>query len=176
MQPVYINLDRGPDPAEAPDTDLPIVPAGLDDVPGIYRLLKHYSDRGILLPRPESDIYQSLREFQVVIGDDGVIACCALQIFTRSLGEVRSLAVSPRFAGFGVGRRLVSQIEQQSSEIGLTKLMALTYEVKFFNKLGYDVVEMNVLPEKVWGACINCHKFRNCDEIAVLKTLGTNRA
>ena len=49
--------------------------------------------------------------------------------------------------------------------------MALTYEVRFFNKNGYDVVEMNVLPEKVWGACINCHKFRNCDEIAVLKQI-----
>lgn len=100
-----------------------------------------------------------------------VIACCALQIFTRNLGEIRSLAVVPEYTGFGFGKKLVQQIEDEALRIGLTKLMALTYEVRFFNKNGYDVVEMNVLPEKVWGACINCHKFRNCDEIAVLKQI-----
>ena len=89
----------------------------------------------------------------------------------RQLGEVRSLAVEAEFAGNGLGRRVVSAIETNAHQLGLTKLMALTYEVRFFNKAGFDIVEMSVLPEKVWGACINCHKFRNCDEIAVLKQL-----
>jgi amino-acid N-acetyltransferase len=151
--------------------ELPIQAATLDDVAGIHKLLKHFSDRGILLPRPESDIYHSLREFQVVKLGEKVIACCALQIFTRTLGEVRSLAVAPEYSGFGLGKRLVLSTEQEAHRIGLGKLMALTYEVQFFSRLGFDVVEMNVLPEKVWGACINCHKFRDCDEIAVLKIL-----
>ncbi|MGI9317885.1 MAG: N-acetyltransferase [bacterium] len=153
--------------------ELPIRAATLDDVVGIHRLLKHFSDRGTLLPRPESDIYHSLREFQVVQLGEKIVACCALQIFTRNLGEIRSLAVSPEYAGFGLGKRLVHSAEQDAQQLGLGKLMALTYEVQFFNKLGFDVVEMNVLPEKVWGACINCHKFRNCDEIAVLKILSS---
>ncbi len=157
--------------SQAPLPELPVQAATLDDVTGIHKLLKHFSDRGILLPRPESDIYQSLREFKVIKLGDKVIACCALQIFTRSLGEVRSLAVAPEHSGFGLGKRLVHSMEREALQIGLGKLMALTYEVKFFNRLGFDVVEMNVLPEKVWGACINCHKFRNCDEIAVLKIL-----
>ena len=143
----------------------------MDDVKAIYRLLKQYSDNGVLLPRPESDIYQSIREFIVVESCDAIVACCALQIFTRQLGEVRSLAVSPQFAGQGIGKRLVQQVEKDALNLGLSKLMALTYEVQFFNLNGYEVVEMNVLPEKVWGACINCHKFRNCDEIAVLKQI-----
>ncbi len=146
-------------------------PAVLDDVRSIYQILKHYSDRGLLLPRPESDIYQSIREFVVVENSDRIVACCALQIFTRQLGEVRSLAVMPEYAGAGIGTEIVERIEQEANTIGLTRLMALTYEVKFFSRMGYKVVEMNVLPEKVWGACINCHKFRNCDEIAVLKLL-----
>ncbi len=150
---------------------LSIRPATLDDVKGIYHLLKGYSDRDILLPRPESDIFHSLREFLVVEYEQKVIACGALQIFTSTLGEVRSLAVDPRHSGHQLGRRLVKSIENIARELGLSKLMALTYEVRFFNNAGYDVVEMNVLPEKVWGACINCHKFRNCDEIAVLKHL-----
>jgi len=146
-------------------------PAVLDDVRSIYQILKHYSDRGLLLPRPESDIYQSIREFVVVENQNKIVACCALQIFTRQLGEVRSLAVMPEYAGLGIGTDLVQNIQQEAEKIGLTRLMALTYEVSFFSRMGYKVVEMNVLPEKVWGACINCHKFRNCDEIAVLKQL-----
>lgn len=148
-------------------------PASLDDVRQIYKLLKQYSDRGVLLPRPESDIYQSLREFLVIELDGKIVACAALQIFTHQLGEVRSLAVAPEFAGIGLGSVLVGQIESEAVRIGLTRLMALTYEVRFFDRLGYEVVDMKVLPEKVWGACINCHKFRNCDEIAVLKHLPT---
>ena len=27
------------------------------------------------------------------------------------------------------------------------------------------------LPEKVWGVCVKCYKFNNCDEIAVLREL-----
>ncbi len=154
-------------------TGLPIRSAQLKDVNGIYRLLKDYSDRNILLPRPESDIYQSLREFLVIEYEQSIIACCALQIYTSTMGEVRSLAVHPNYGGKRLGRRLVAKIEQNATRLGLSKLMALTYEVRFFNNAGYDVVPMQVLPEKVWGACINCHKFQNCDEIAVLKHLQT---
>ena len=146
-------------------------PAGLEDVPAIYALLKRYSDDGVLLPRPESDIFNSLRDFYVAECDGRIVACAALMIYTSELGEVRSLAVDPSFMERGLGNRLVQRLEADARALGLSKLMALTYVVGFFEKLGFRVVEMSLLPEKVWGACINCHKFRNCDEIAVLKYL-----
>jgi len=149
--------------------ELTLQPAELDDVPDIFNLLKFYSDRGILLPRPEDDIYNSLRDFYVIHDGTKMVACGALLIYTKELGEVRSLAVDSNYKGLGLGQKLVKRIENDAIELGLIKLMALTYEVAFFQKIGFNVVEMSVLPEKVWGACINCHKFRNCDEIAVLK-------
>ena len=159
----------------APQARYEIRRAQLADVAGIHGLLKHFSDRGVLLPRSESDLYNNVREF-LVIKNRGenhgeVIACGALQIFTRQLGEVRSLAVSTQYGKLGLGHQLVRRIEQDALELGLSRLMALTYAVGFFHKLGFKTVEMKELPEKVWGACINCYKFRNCDEIAVLKTL-----
>lgn len=144
-------------------------PAQLGDVAGIHTLLQQFSAIDILLPRSESDIYNSLRDFYVVTKDARVVACAALLIYTQELGEVRSLAVDPDFMKMGLGLRLVQRLESDAKEIGLIKLMALTYVVEFFEKLGFNVVEMSELPEKVWGACINCHKFQNCDEIAVLK-------
>ncbi len=102
---------------------------------------------------------------------EAIIACGALQIFTRELGEVRSLAVAPGCRQRGLGASLVRRIEAEARQLGLRRLMALTYVVDFFGHLGFAVVPMKTLPEKVWGACINCHKFRHCDEIAVLKYL-----
>ena len=150
---------------------LEVSQAILEDVPGIARLLRFYSEADLLLPRSEGDIYNSLRDFFVVRKDKEIIACGALLIYTKDLGEVRSLAVDLDHQGLGLGWALVSRIEQEARQLGLSKLMALTYVENFFVKMDFEVVEMTVLPEKVWSACINCHKFQNCDEIAVLKYL-----
>ncbi len=150
---------------------LEIQNASLEDVRGIHRLLTLYSDLGVLLPRPESDIFHSLRDFYVIKEHEKVIACAALLIYTRELAEVRSLAVDPEHQKLNLGQRLVGQLESDAKSLGLSKLMALTYVAGFFEKLDFKVVDMSELPEKVWGACINCHKFQNCDEIAVLKHL-----
>lgn len=152
-------------------SELKIRAATLDDAPGIHRLLTYYSDLGVLLPRPESDIFNSLRDFYVVKDEGKVVACVALLIYTSELAEVRSLAVDPDYQLLGIGNRMVKQLELDAERLGLSKLMALTYVVDFFQRLQFNVVEMSELPEKVWGACINCHKFQNCDEIAVLKFL-----
>lgn len=150
----------------------PVEAATLDDVPQIYTLLRDYSTQEVLLPRTEGDIYRSLRDFSVIRNaQKQVLACGSLMIFTAELGEIRSLAVSPESKSMGLGRVIVQQIESQAGSLGLKRLMALTYVEEFFRKLGYHVVDMSELPEKVWGACINCPKFTNCDEIAMVKYL-----
>ncbi|MNC84252.1 acetyltransferase [compost metagenome] len=53
----------------------------------------------------------------------------------------------------------------------IPKVMALTYEVDFFLRNGFEVVEKEIFPEKVWTDCVNCAKQNACDEIAVLKIL-----
>ncbi|MGR3984592.1 MAG: N-acetyltransferase [Gammaproteobacteria bacterium] len=154
-----------------------IRPARLADIAGLHALLAHFSSRGVLLPRSEADLTRNLREFSVLELNGAIIACAALQIFTRDLGEVRSLAVAPQHARRGLGRRLVMRLEREAAGFGLGRLIALTYEAGFFHHLGFRTVAMQTLPEKLWGVCINCPKFRNCDEIAVLKTLpGAPRA
>ncbi len=60
---------------------------------------------------------------------------------------------------------------QEARTIGLKRLMALTYVPVFFHKLGFQTVAMDTLPEKVWGVCVKCYKYNNCDETAVLLEL-----
>jgi len=152
--------------------DQPLVrPAAIGDVPTLHHLLELYAAKGNLLPRTFSELYRHLRDFFVIEIDGNVVACGALEIFTEDLGEVRSLVVDEAHERRGLGRLMVERIVEEARTIGLTRLMALTYVPSFFHKLGFQTVAMDTLPEKVWGVCVKCYKYNQCDETAVLKEL-----
>jgi len=146
-------------------------PAAIGDVPEIHHLLEIYASQGNLLPRTMGELYRHLRDFFVVEIDGRVAACGALEIFTETLGEVRSLVVVDEHKGQGLGRLLVERIIAEARAIGLKRLMALTYVPGFFHKLGFQTVSKDTLPEKVWSVCVKCYKFNHCDEIAVVLDL-----
>jgi amino-acid N-acetyltransferase len=143
-------------------------PAAITDVPQIHELLDEYARMGNLLPRPYSELYRHLRDFFVVEIEGKIVACGALEIFTENLGEVRSLVVGKDYAGRGLGKHIVQRIVDEARQIGLRRIMALTYVPEFFHKLGFRTVPKDTLPEKVWGICVKCYKFNACDETAVL--------
>lgn len=146
-------------------------PAAIGDVPLIHYLVENYAAQGNLLPRPMSELYRHLRDFFVVEVDGRVVGCGALEIFTESLGEIRSLVVDEPHKRHGFGRVLVDRLLEEARVIGLRRIMALTYVPEFFHKLGFETVAKETLPEKVWGICVKCYKFNRCDEIAVLHEL-----
>lgn len=145
--------------------------AAISDVPQIHDLLDVYAQQGNILPRPFSELYRHLRDFFVVEIDGNIAACAALEIFTEDLGEVRSLVVGEKYIGQGIGKLLVQRIVSEADKIGLRRIMALTYVPEFFNKMNFDTVPKDTLPEKIWGICVKCYKFNNCDETAVLLKL-----
>lgn len=158
-------------PVAQPRTDVVLRPARTDDVPAIHALLQEYADRGNLLPRTEDELFHALNDFSVIVQGDQLLSCGALEIFTEDLGEVRSLVVTEKASGQGLGRRMVDHLTALAASKGLRRLMALTYVPEFFHKLGFHSVAKDSLPEKVWGICVKCYKYHHCDEVAVLKQL-----
>lgn len=150
------------------DHKLNLRSASVTDVASIHALLKTYSDQGNLLPRTIEDIETNLADFRVIELAGEIVGCGALELFPNQLGEVRSLAVSRHNTGNGLGSLLVCHLINDARGRGLNRLMALTYAPEFFHKLGFRTVPKATLPEKVWGICVRCYKFYNCDEIAVL--------
>lgn len=153
--------------------------ATTEDISSISNLLEQYSKMGNLLPRTAKDIKENINNFWVIqnldatgtdskISDYETVACGALEQFTEELIEIRSLVVNPTIQGSGLGRILVNELINASRQRGAKRLMALTYSVGFFEKLGFKVVEKDIFPEKIWSICINCYKFKNCDEVAVV--------
>lgn len=153
--------------------DNPILRRALmKDAKQLHTLINDSASRVLMLPRALNQIYGSLRDFQVLSTPEGVIVgCCALTISWDDLGEVRSLAVAQDQQGKGYGRRLVQACLDDARAMGLHKIFTLTYIPEFFARLGFHEVGKEVLPHKIWTDCINCPRFPNCDETALMLEL-----
>ena len=154
--------------------------ANINDVKVIRTILLLYSQQGILLGRSLSELYDQIRDFFVYVdsdSEDGSVAgTCALHICWDDIAEIRSLAVKEGLSGRGMGKGLVGACIEEAVELGIRKLFVLTYVPEFFEKMGFRRVDKSVLPHKVWADCINCIKFPDCDEEALMMDLvGNNK-
>ena len=148
-----------------------IRPATIHDVPRIQEIINSHAELGKMLFKSYAQLYEDLRDFGVCEVDGDVMGCTALTIIWADLAEIRSLAVDDRFRGKGVGRSLVEWTVSEARRLGIRRLFALTYEQAFFEKLGFQVVQKDSLPLKVWSDCVRCPKREGCDEIAVVRVL-----
>lgn len=124
-----------------------------------------------MLPRPLSELYEGMRDFIVCEDNGKILGACALHIVWEDLAEVRSLAVDKGYQKLGIGKTLVRRCLKEAKELGLKRVFALTYNPEFFKKLGFVDIDKSSLPQKIWGDCLRCHKFPECDENAVIINL-----
>lgn len=145
-----------------------------EDVEPLFEMIKGYAERGIMLPRSREVLRRQLEHFIVAEVDGVVVGCGSLCRLGNDLVEVRSLGISEGYKGLGIGSRLLDRLVEEAERQQIPKVMALTYEVSFFLKNGFAVVEKEIFPEKVWTDCVHCSKQDCCDEIAVLKELNVS--
>lgn len=145
--------------------------ANLADVEPLYNIIEGYARRGIMLPRSRAVLERQIQDFVVAEVDGEVVGCGSLCKLGEELVEIRSLGIAEGHKGKGLGSMLVEQLVEEARRQAIPKVMALTYEVSFFLKNGFTVVNKEIFPEKVWTDCVNCAKQHRCDEIAVLKIL-----
>ena len=144
------------------------------DVPQMAKLINGYAERGLMLPKSLDQLYRSLRDFVVAEAPDGrIVACGGLLVTWEDLAEIRSLAVEEGYQGSGLGREIVRLLLAEAPELEVSRVFALTYQVDFFLSMGFRVIPKETLPRKIWVDCIDCPKFPQCDETAVLLELAT---
>jgi amino-acid N-acetyltransferase len=151
--------------------------ATLQDVNAIHSLLQLYAVKGELLPRPLSALYDHVRSFSVCVDErkNLIVGCCALQFCWEDLAEIRSLAVHPNYQGKNIGSDLTKTVLSEAKTFETKKVFTLTYRPEFFQKFGFAQIDRTALPIKIWGDCITCVKFPDCDEIAMMKEIEGNR-
>ena len=149
--------------------------ARMGDIKKIYDLLQYFADKDLLLGRSLSSLYDQLRDFSVYVervkddpGREKLVGVCALHICWENLAEIRSLAVTEGYQGKGVGRQLVDRALSEADAYGITKVFTLTYQPDFFRNIGFKDIDKSELPHKVWSDCIQCSKFPDCNEEALV--------
>ncbi|HBN26770.1 MAG TPA: N-acetyltransferase [Desulfobacteraceae bacterium] len=147
--------------------------AHITDIKAIHQLLQTYGDKGELLPRPISQLYDHVRDFSVFTDESGrVIGCCALQFCWEDLAEIRSLAVIPENIRNGIGSGLIKEALAEAKLFNIKRIFTLTYKPEFFKKFDFNQIDRSELPLKIWADCILCVKFPDCDETAMMKKIG----
>ena len=142
--------------------------ATIKDVPQMHQLINYFADKGDMLARSLSEIYENIRDYFIVRQGERVIACVALHVSWSDLAEIKSVAVAKDSQEQGIGARLVEACLKEAKELGIPTIFCLTYKPSFFKKFGFAQVDKMELPHKVWGECYRCPKFPNCDEVALI--------
>lgn len=129
--------------------------ARTSDVPGIEALIEPLVQQRILLGKDRVVLYEAVQEFRVAEDESGrLIGCGALHVMWEDLGEVRTLAVATELLHTGVGRGILSTIEDEARALGLTRLFCLTFETEFFGRHGFTAISEAVVAPDVYAELV----------------------
>jgi len=142
--------------------------AKITDAPQIHRLINYFADKGMMLPRSLSEIYENIRDYFIVKDDKQILACASLHVIWADLAEIKSVAVAEDRQGQGIGDSIIKACLVEARDIDIPTVFCLTYQPGFFERFGFTQLDKMELPQKVWTECYRCPKFPNCDEIALI--------
>ncbi len=145
--------------------------AHINDIKEIQKLVNEFARKEQMIPRALNELYENLRDFVVAEEESRIVGVCALHILWDDLAEIRSLAVKKDFQKMGIGKKMVERCLRETKELGIRRVFVLTYQSDFFKKLGFSDTDKSELPQKIWGDCIRCPKFPECDENALIRNV-----
>jgi len=100
-------------------------------MPAILKLIGEYPDELMQDNLPPADA------FFVAENEGLVVGCCALEIYSRRLAEVRSLAVAKDFQRRGIAKQLIRACIAAAKEHAVYELFCITGNPDFFQKQGF---------------------------------------
>ncbi len=66
--------------------------ARISDTEDILRIINHYAEKDLMLPRSPLEVYENIRDYFVYLENGQIVGCAALHIFWNDLSEIKSLA------------------------------------------------------------------------------------
>ena len=152
--------------------DLRLRRARAQDAAAISRLNNTFASEGQMLTRTPEMISLAIDDYVVVQNTAGeLLACGALKEYSLSVAEVAAIAVSKDAHGKGLGRAIVSAVEDLARKRGIYDVFALTLQPEFFTAIGYLRVDRARYPEKLRRDCLGCARRFACNEICFAKNL-----
>ncbi|MBD3798625.1 N-acetyltransferase [Sulfuricurvum sp.] len=144
----------------------------LHDIPAMQQLVAPEIESGVILPRSNDEIATNIRSYFLAFDDEKPIGFVALHIHSPLLAELRSMIINQSYRGQNIGSTLVEIACEEGRKLGLKEVLALTYQQRFFERLGFVEIPKESIPEhKIWADCIKCKHFPVCNEVSLIKTL-----
>lgn len=150
------------------------------DVRSIRQLVGQYAAQRILLSKEMVTLYEDVQEFWVAEEPAGsIIGCGALHVMWEDLAEVRTLATHPDWVGGGIGHAVLSTLLEVARDLGISRVFCLTFEVDFFKRHGFEVVDGSVVSPEVYAELLRSDdegvaEFLDLDRVKP-NTLGNSR-
>lgn len=163
------------------DGQVVVRPAVYEDARPIYNLIRLHADR--LIVRSLSNVLEHLDRFLVAEArpEGRVVGALCYGLWPeigdamRTSAELQSVCVDGEWRRRGVGRRLVEAQIDRLRALHVWQIVVLTYEVRFFERLGFREADKRTLMYKLYTGCINCSKHENpftCPEHAMVLSVG----
>lgn len=105
------------------------------DIPGIQALINANLDK--LLPRTDQELIELLDTFWVIEDNDEIVACVCLEVYSRKIAELRSLAVRDDCRGKGYGKMLVDVVVAEAQNRKIRQILVVTSTREFFEGLNF---------------------------------------
>ncbi|MCK9372896.1 MAG: N-acetyltransferase [Sulfuricurvum sp.] len=142
------------------------------DIPAMQTLVAPEIESGVILPRSNDEIATNIRSYFLAMEGEKLVGFVALHIHSPQLAELRSMIIDQNYRGKNIGSMLVAKACEEGSALGLKEVLALTYQQRFFERLGFVEIPKESIPEhKIWADCIKCKHFPVCNEVSLIKTL-----
>ena len=108
------------------------------DIPTIHSLILSATRRGKILKRSIQDITRNLKHFWIVEEDHRVVACCAIEVYSKKLAEIRSLVVDHGHEKKGIATCLIEKGIQEAKRKKIYEVLAITDRENLFKRQGFS--------------------------------------
>ena len=108
------------------------------DIHRIIEFIEPFVESRALMRRTIEEVEEWLPNYFIAEVDGEIVGCAALEVYSRKLAEIRSLAVSPDVQGMGVGKALVNACVELGRQKQVLEVMAITSNEHFFKAVGFD--------------------------------------
>lgn len=157
-----MSTSSGSRPHSADDGSIILRPAVPADVRRIYQLVEPYAAERILIAKELIAYFESIQEFLVAElpdadGEWHVVGCGALHVLWDDIAEVRTLAVDQDYLRRGVGRYVLDALIERARLLGLQRVFCLTFEVDFFERMGFEVIDGTPVGTDVYAQMLRSH-------------------
>ncbi len=122
--------------------------AQIDDIGGIFDLIRPLEEQGILVRRSREQLEQEVHKFTIIEKDGLIIGCAALYPYPEeSMAEMACVAIHNDYRDGNRGAVLLRHMKQQAKIMNIQRLFVLTtHSLHWFREQGFIESGVDSLP------------------------------